>query len=203
MLGKQRRNRDNRTVCKNTPLDTYGVVLVMPDEGPLDGPRLSSKCLESPYDNRDRPTMRKNAKKIESALRKKCSLFASEAVGCRKFRQLATCGGCAKGAIRLDIYGYTVAKDRSAHLNRHDTPGDARLPRCSKTTALYSELSYGPIVVVRRQRGGGLDLTAHEYRQYIERIWDSESIHSSEERSTDGSDDGSDLDDFIVSDTEY
>ena len=190
------------TAATDAPPATCTVVLVMPGDAPSDGPPLSADCLRSMY-RADRRARRKDAGRIASALRMKTPRFAADAAGCIKFRHVATCGGSSESEPRLDIYGYrgrVADAGRRARVNRHELPGDARLPSCSKITALYSDLSYGPIVVVRRRGSDGLDFTAEEYGQYIHRVCDSESIHSSESRSTSGSDNGTDLDDFIVAD---
>lgn len=102
---------------------------------------------------------------------------------------------------RLDMYGFKVV-DKHRSPNKHEPPGNAILPEFETENTLYSDLTYGPIVVVLRvgTPGTAADLSAQAYCNYINLICGSESIYSDETRSTDGSDNGSDLDDFIVPD---
>jgi hypothetical protein len=92
------------------------------------------------------------------------------------------------GGRAISLYAFHTGPGRP---NRHEPP-----------PGLTEEpLVYGPIVVVRQHGSAPRDVSAAEYQAFLHGAVASVSLGESDsERSTDGSDDGADLEGFIVGD---
>ena len=122
---------------------------------------------------------------------KRCAFAALPRDGCREqCRRFYLVGTFPEGdgGHTISLYGYHTGPGRP---NRHELP-----PGLSDEPLLW-----GPIVVVRQEGAEFRDITAAEYQAFLAKAVAEESLGESDsERSTDGSDNGSDLENFIVGD---
>ena len=131
--------------------------------------------------------------RLKRAVRSNMSLPRSV----HKFRLIAEylCEDDTDVITSIHVYGFTAGACR---------PNTHELPPSSAWEGADAKLLFGPILVARVcvETGRLATLTVDAYRSFLDGMFAEESIGSTDsERSTDGSDNGSDLVGFIVSDS--
>ena len=142
----------------------------------------------------ERNVSRRCARGIATRLTNSSEAFASNSVACGSFRHVATSTG---GRTRYDFDGFGTGEGKC---NQHELPGNAVVPSFDKRNEIFCDLCYGPLVVVARSVTGSKakHLSRKQYEEYVEESNSFDCCDESEDMSTDGSDNGSDLDEFIV-----
>ena len=124
--------------------------------------------------------------------------FKRETIGgkCNRFRHLATCGS-EYSNMRLNIYGYKNGE--KDYINKHTLPYNAKVMNGCFFKELFDKPIFGPLVIIRQKNNSpyALNLSKNEYVKYYEECMETYSLESESDISTDGTDSGSDLKDFI------